>query len=165
MYSGRIEQMGTPTEMYSRPATPFVAEFIGTMNRLEATVVDPVAGGIEHGGVTLHVDAARGRERGERVLVLVRPESLELTAATNGDAPAENTLTGEVLTQTFLGPVTRLKVVSASADLIADLPTARAEALPVGSRVSARVPEDGARLLTLVEDLPVVSAEPDLDGQ
>jgi len=34
MYGGRIEQMGTPLEMYSRPATPFVAEFIGTMNRL-----------------------------------------------------------------------------------------------------------------------------------
>ena len=36
MYSGRIEQMGTPAEMYGAPATPFVAEFIGTMNRLES---------------------------------------------------------------------------------------------------------------------------------
>jgi putative spermidine/putrescine transport system ATP-binding protein len=40
MYRGRIEQMGSPAEMYSSPATPFVAEFIGTMNRLEGTVVD-----------------------------------------------------------------------------------------------------------------------------
>ena len=40
MYGGVIEQMGTPAEMYTAPATPFVAEFIGTMNRLEATVVD-----------------------------------------------------------------------------------------------------------------------------
>ena len=37
MYGGRIEQMGSPAEMYSAPATPFVAEFIGTMNRLEGT--------------------------------------------------------------------------------------------------------------------------------
>ena len=36
MYGGVIEQMGTPAEMYTAPATPFVAEFIGTMNRLEA---------------------------------------------------------------------------------------------------------------------------------
>jgi len=151
MYGGRIEQMGTPLEMYSRPATPFVAEFIGTMNRLEGTIVDPATGEIDHGGVSLRVDAARGRERGERVLVLVRPESLELTAATNGGAAGENVLAGEVITQTFLGPVTRLKVVGPAADLIADLPTARAEALPIGSRVSARVPAEGARLLSLAD--------------
>src|SRR5918911_1330205 len=47
MYGGRIEQMGTPAEMYHAPATPFVAEFIGTMNRLEGRVVD---GGVEPGG-------------------------------------------------------------------------------------------------------------------
>ena len=57
MYGGRIEQMGSPAEMYSAPATPFVAEFIGTMNRLEGTVVD---GGVDHGGKMLH---DRGRER------------------------------------------------------------------------------------------------------
>ena len=39
--------------MYSAPATPFVAEFIGTMNRLEGTVVD---GGVEHGGTMLQID-------------------------------------------------------------------------------------------------------------
>ena len=61
MYGGRIEQMGSPAEMYSAPATPFVAEFIGTMNRLEATVVDGGSGSVEYGGVTLTVDAARGR--------------------------------------------------------------------------------------------------------
>ena len=58
MYGGRIEQMGSPAEMYSAPATPFVAEFIGTMNRLEGTVVD---GGVEHGGTTLRIDEARKR--------------------------------------------------------------------------------------------------------
>jgi putative spermidine/putrescine transport system ATP-binding protein len=56
MYGGRIEQMGSPAEMYSAPATPFVAEFIGTMNRLEGTVVD---GGVEHAGTMLRIDAAQ----------------------------------------------------------------------------------------------------------
>ena len=77
MYGGRIEQMGSPAEMYSAPATPFVAEFIGTMNRLEGTVVD---GGVEHGGTTLRIDEAQNRPRGERVLVLVRPETVERRA-------------------------------------------------------------------------------------
>ena len=50
MYGGVIEQMGTPSEMYTAPKTPFVAEFIGTMNRLEAHIVDGAAGEVEHAG-------------------------------------------------------------------------------------------------------------------
>jgi putative spermidine/putrescine transport system ATP-binding protein len=152
MYGGVIEQMGTPAEMYRAPATPFVAEFIGTMNRLEATVLDGVEGDVEHSGMRLRVDAARGRRNGERVLVLIRPESLELEAATNGSAP--NSFTGEVLTQTFLGPVTRLKVSGSGTNLIADLSTARAAALPVGARVVAKIPSEGAKLISLPDDGP-----------
>src|SRR6059036_813621 len=107
MYGGRIEQMGSPAEMYSAPATPFVAEFIGTMNRLEGTVVD---GGVDHGGKKLTIEAAQERPRGERVLVLVRPETVDVGPA-SGDGGGVNTLVGSVVTQTFLGPVTRLKIL------------------------------------------------------
>jgi putative spermidine/putrescine transport system ATP-binding protein len=154
MYGGRIEQMGSPAEMYSSPATPFVAEFIGTMNRLEGTVVD---GGVQHGATTLQVDAARGRRAGERVLVLVRPETVEVAQA-NGSG-AVNTLVGDVVTQTFLGPVTRLKIIGDGVDVIADVPTQKALGLPVGTRVAATLPAEGARLLELKEDLPVVAEE------
>jgi putative spermidine/putrescine transport system ATP-binding protein len=149
LYAGRIEQIGTPTEMYTAPATPFVAEFIGTMNRLEATIVDSSNGDIDHGGVQLRVAEARGHANGDRVLVLIRPESLELTASANGSTPHGNTVSGDVITHTFLGPVTRVKVAGPAGNLIADMPTARAEALPVGSRVVANVPNEGLRLLTL----------------
>ena len=152
MYGGVIEQMGTPAEMYTAPATPFVAEFIGTMNRLEAVVVDGASGEVEHVGLRLMVDAARGRTNGERVLVLIRPESLELEAKTNGTAP--NSFAGEVLTQTFLGPVTRVKVNGTGTSLIADMSTARAAALPVGAQVVARIPSEGAKLISLPDDGP-----------
>jgi putative spermidine/putrescine transport system ATP-binding protein len=157
MYGGVIEQMGAPAEMYSSPATPFVAEFIGTMNRLEATILDGSSGEVEHAGRRMHVDSARGRDAGERVLLLIRPEAIELQAAVNGDAGA-NTLSGEVLTQTFLGPVTRVKVTAESTTLIADLPNAGAAALPVGARVVAHVPAADVQLLTLTE-----GARPALD--
>jgi putative spermidine/putrescine transport system ATP-binding protein len=164
MSAGRIEQIGPPGEMYSAPATPFVAEFIGTMNRLEATVVDGGRGEVEHSGVRLTVDAARGRPHGERVLVLVRPESLELSAPADGAGNGEaNTLVGEVLTHTFLGPVTRLKLIGPGADLIADVSSSRADSLPVGLRVVARVPAAGARLLSLTAD--PASAEPGPDDR
>ncbi len=152
MYGGVIEQMGTPAEMYTAPATPFVAEFIGTMNRLDAVVVDGATGEVEHSGLRLQVDAARGRRNGERVLVLIRPESLELEAPTNGISP--NSFAGEVLTQTFLGPVTRLKVTGTGTSLIADMSTARAAALPVGAQVVAKIPSEGAKLISLPDDGP-----------
>jgi putative spermidine/putrescine transport system ATP-binding protein len=156
MYGGRIEQMGSPAEMYSAPATPFVAEFIGTMNRFEGTVVD---GGVEHGGTTLQIEAARGRPRGERVLVLVRPETVEVGPANGGGG--SNTLVGDVVTQTFLGPVTRLKILGAGVDVIADVPTQKALSLPVGTRVAAALPVEGVRLLELKDaPLPQIAEEP-----
>ena len=155
--SGRIEQIGTPSEMYRAPATPFVAEFIGTMNRLESVVLDGASGEIEHAGTRLTVEAARGRTKGERVLVLVRPELLVLEPSAGGGG-GENTLTGEVATQTFLGSVTRLKIAGQETDLIADVPTVRVDSLPIGLRVVVHVPAAGTRLLSLSE-------EPASDGQ
>jgi putative spermidine/putrescine transport system ATP-binding protein len=146
---GRIEQVGPPAEIYGSPATPFVAEFVGTMNRLESTVTNPDVGEVEYDGTRLAVDAVRGRARGERVLVLVRPELLELEPAPNG--AADGGLAGEIISQTFLGPVTRLKVTAGDNDLTADVSAARARSLPVGTRVRARFPADSARLLSLAE--------------
>ena len=152
---GRIEQIGPPAEIYGSPSTPFVAEFVGTMNRLEGTVSDPERGEVDYGGIRLAVDAAKGRARGERLLVLVRPESLELEQADGAGG-----LAGEILTHTFLGPVTRLKIDVAGGELTADLPASRAASLPIGTRVHAGFPAGSARVLTLGdEELP--AADPD----
>jgi putative spermidine/putrescine transport system ATP-binding protein len=151
MYGGRIEQVGTPAEMYGAPATPFVAEFIGTMNRLEATVAGD--GALDYAGHRLVVDAARGRAAGERVLMLVRPEVVQLEPAENG----AGALAGEVVSHTFLGSVTRVKVEAGPGELTADVPTVRVDALPVGARVTVTFPAASARLL----DLASPAADPD----
>jgi putative spermidine/putrescine transport system ATP-binding protein len=155
MSQGEIEQIGTPADIYNEPETPFVAEFIGTMNRLEATITDADRGEVESDGARLAVDEARGLRRGERVLVLVRPETLELEPASDG---ATGGLIGEVVAHIFLGAITRLKVASGDRILSADLSSARAGKLPVGSRVSARFPSESARVLILAET-PTSGAE------
>jgi putative spermidine/putrescine transport system ATP-binding protein len=149
---GQIEQIGSPAEIYNAPGTPFVAEFIGTMNRLEATVGDE--GHVQVNGTVLPVADARGLPRGERVLVLVRPEILELQRA---DGAASAALVGEVVAHIFLGAITRVKVDAGEFELSADLPGHRAAELPVGSRVAASFPADGGRVLALSE--PQASAE------
>jgi ABC-type Fe3+/spermidine/putrescine transport system ATPase subunit len=132
------------------------------MNRLESVVVDGASGEIEHAGTRLTVDAARGRTNGERVLILVRPELMELEPSTNG-VGGDNSLPGEILTHTFLGSVTRLKIIGPGTDLIADVPTVRVDSLPIGLKVMARVPPIGTRLLDL-SDQPA-SGEPDPDDR
>jgi putative spermidine/putrescine transport system ATP-binding protein len=147
MTGGRIEQIGTPAEMYGAPATPFVAEFIGTMNRLEATIAHGEVGEVAYGDRRLRVDAARGRTPGEAVVVLIRPEVVEVAPADDGAAP-EGKLAGEVVSHTFLGSVTRIKVEAPPGEITADVSTVRAESLPVGRRVCASFPPESARLLS-----------------
>ena len=162
LYGGRIEQVGTPPEMYGNPATPYVAEFIGTMNRLVSTVA--AEGFVEHGGRRLRVDAAQGLPTGERVLVLIRPETVEIAAADSGPEP-ESAIVGEVVSHIFLGSVTRVRVEDPGAadgqGVTADIPPARAAATPVGTRVVASFPADSARLLSLAEQPVSVAADPD----
>ncbi len=153
---GRIQQIGPPVEIYDAPATPFVAEFIGTMNRLEATVVDGSVGEVEYGGVRLPIDAARGRSDGARVLVLVRPEAMSLEAATNGGG-----LAGEVVSHTFLGSVTRVRIEAPGGGLAADVSSSAAAGVPVGRRVSARVPSASARVLDLSDEQAPPEPDPD----
>jgi spermidine/putrescine transport system ATP-binding protein len=90
MNGGRIEQLGTPEELYDRPATRFVADFIGTTNLLTGTVVS-VAGDdavleLEAGGRC--VVGADGLAPGAVVEIAVRPEALELVPRPAGDPGA-----------------------------------------------------------------------------
>ena len=156
MWGGKIEQIGSPAEMYGNPATPFVAEFIGTMNRLTATVAGD--GAIDYAGLRLPVDAARGLPQGERVLCLVRPETVDVVAL-DGTAHA-GSLEGDVVSRIFLGAVTRVRVEDGERSLVADLSTARAGPLSVGSRVVASFPPNTARLLSLADEpLPVIDPD------
>ncbi len=143
---GRLEQVGTPPEIYGEPRTPFVAEFIGTMNRLEATVVGP--GQVEYEGQRLEVETLEGRRTGEKVLILVRPESVELSEL-DPEAPVpEGALAGRIVGHSFLGPVTRIKVQNGACNLTADLPSRAAHALAIGDRVSARFDGSSAQVLS-----------------
>jgi putative spermidine/putrescine transport system ATP-binding protein len=143
---GRIEQIGPPAEIYGSPQTRFVAEFIGSMNRLESVVADGREGLLDAAGGRVAVAAARGRATGDRVLLLVRPESVTVRAE-NG-TPREGVLRGTVTSHSFLGPVTRIRIEADGGDeLIATVPSAEAAGLAVGGRVTAGFEPDAARVL------------------
>jgi putative spermidine/putrescine transport system ATP-binding protein len=87
---GRVEQVGTPAEVYEHPDSPFVAGFVGTSNTLEPEVANAIAG----------VDA----------VITVRPEKIRLLPADSHAEEGQRTVTGHVRDVVYLGPVTRYTV-------------------------------------------------------
>ncbi len=98
MNAGRVEQAGTPDEVYRRPTSRFVADFIGRANFAEAKVVSTNGGTAEVAlfGTTVRVPAAPDVKAGSTATVVVRPESIRIGS---GD------FRGTVNRSTFLGPM------------------------------------------------------------
>jgi putative spermidine/putrescine transport system ATP-binding protein len=90
MNAGRIEQVGTPAEVYEQPATSFVAGFVGISNILPADVAKRVTG----------IDAA----------VTVRPEKIRLADADEAAPPDSSTVTGRIQEVVYVGANTRYTV-------------------------------------------------------
>ena len=107
MDGGRIMQVGTPQEVYRDPATPFIADFIGGSNFLNATVVTVSEGRALIAlpdGQTLQVSAGPQLTAGEQVTVAVRPEAVCLAGSGNAHESRLNLLRGRIVEREFLGP-------------------------------------------------------------
>ena len=102
MNHGRVEQVGSPAEIYARPATAFVAHFVGAMNILEAVVTGP--GQAQAGPLTLACDALGGRAQGQRVRLGLRPEEVRIRGV---EADAPNAIPVTVALVDFLGAFCR----------------------------------------------------------
>ncbi|MDQ2065900.1 ABC transporter ATP-binding protein [Xinfangfangia sp. CPCC 101601] len=101
MNAGRAEQIGTPQDVYDRPATKFVADFLGKANMLEgkvATVTGSVASVTLTGGQSVQITSPRQLSVGEAVTVVVRPQML-----TTPPPPGASPLRGKVVSSSYLG--------------------------------------------------------------
>ncbi|MDV7220436.1 ABC transporter ATP-binding protein [Streptomyces prunicolor] len=129
MRAGKLEQCAAPAELYGRPTTAFVAEFVGTMSRLPGQLSDGV---VEVLGQRLPVDGEA--PAGPEVDVLVRPEAIDVHADEAGDA--------RVVGTAFLGAVVRVSVLLGDGtEVKADLPTHEATTLGAGVAVKVSLPE------------------------
>jgi putative spermidine/putrescine transport system ATP-binding protein len=116
--AGRIEQVGSPAEVYERPGTPFVAGFVGTSNLLRGEVARQIVG--RDGTFT------------------VRPEKIRIGAPEDPVADDESTATGTIRSVVYLGPDTRYVVtLDAGSELVVtvqNLDTSSMEALALQGR-------------------------------
>ena len=110
MKDGRIQQVGTPSEVYHRPANTFVAQFIG------APAMNMLAGRASRGGVELdgggHVSVSRSLPEGKGVMLGIRPEDFLLD-------PLETVVEGPVAVREPLGHETLIYVGAESGEIIA----------------------------------------------
>ena len=146
MHAGRIEQVGTPRDIYGVPATPFVADFVGKINVLPA--VAEGGGLFRVGTVSLSVQC-RDIAVGTAVKLYLRPE--EIAVNVNGEAPG-NRLAAKVAKIEFLGAFCMVGIALDAAGapaLVANVPrqTVDATHLALGQSVTVSLPPAALRVL------------------
>ncbi|WP_339251631.1 ABC transporter ATP-binding protein [Sporosarcina sp. FSL W8-0480] len=120
MDKGHIVQIGTPTDLYSNPKTPFIADFVGTSNILKGTVEG------EENGLTVvkgegFLLRSANKVKNKDVDVIIRPEHVKVVAADiDIDHTATNVIEGTVIMSTYLGSIVRYDVQVGSYQLIVD---------------------------------------------
>jgi putative spermidine/putrescine transport system ATP-binding protein len=139
MNEGRIEQLGTPEDIYERPRNTFVADFIGVSNVLHGQIVS--GEGIRTADGVLPLPAGCVAPAGEECALVVRPEKIVFCA---GD---EAFVSGRVDESIYAGSETKLLVRLPSGTLVTVRRQAGLPPVAIGERVSLRWDKEQARLL------------------
>ncbi len=119
MDSGEVKQIGTPIELYSRPSTPFIANFVGTSNVMKGTVVNTENGYSVVKGAGYVLKSTHQVDRKE-VNVIVRPENINTFKPGTITSEATNIIEGKVLVSTYLGSIVRYDVQVDEYQLVVD---------------------------------------------
>ncbi|ENS93995.1 ABC transporter ATP-binding protein [Brucella ovis] len=108
MHEGRADQIGSPFDIYNRPASRFVASFVGTLNMLEASVSEPAQNSIDLDGCQITVQETLAHHpKGKPLTLALRPEAVSLEARKSHDTSLEATIDDVH----FLGSVIRTRVI------------------------------------------------------
>ncbi|MHB8459366.1 MAG: ABC transporter ATP-binding protein [Candidatus Limnocylindrales bacterium] len=156
MNEGRIEQIGTPFQIYNFPSTAFVASFVGTLNVFDAAVVDAAAGQLTVVGQPV----ATGRPLigagapGATLPIALRPEMLSI-----GGEGGANVLTGTVDDVTFLGSIVRVRVRIGDGGPLVAADTFNDPSLTIPERGSVTTVTFPPNAILVLDAPPVVSVE------
>jgi spermidine/putrescine transport system ATP-binding protein len=150
MNLGVVDQIGTPREIYEQPATPFVADFVGSLNALDIEV-DELVGDhccarYDRGRVV--VPAGHGTSVGSRIRIAVRPERVRLTTQGSVGTDGGSSLPGTVAEIVYLGMLTQYHVTTAAGHVVSHrMNDELAPRVEVGSPVAVEWGADDAAVL------------------
>jgi ABC-type Fe3+/spermidine/putrescine transport system ATPase subunit len=155
MNQGRIEQAGTQLDIYLRPASEFVANFVGDNNALPGTVLEIAGSGetrtalVKSAAATLSAFAPPGIGVGDSVLAMARPENVEILTDAEGQDD-RGVLSGTVDQIVFEGPTVRLTV---------DADGTPIELMASGLERLALLNRESMRIRFRLQDVTLVKAE------
>jgi putative spermidine/putrescine transport system ATP-binding protein len=142
MSQGKIEQVGTPAQIYNFPETEFVAQFVGQINLLPVEVVNPLTGVVKLGQQIIHAGQFDNLN-GKAVRLAVRPEELS-----PGFIQGANNLIGNVDAITYLGSIVRIRVEIEGHPVSLDVFNERKLRIPnLGEEFQVTFPVDACWLL------------------
>ena len=141
---GRVVQVGAPQELFERPRTRFVAEFIGKTNLIDAVAEGPAT--VARGGLRLRV-AADGLMPKAPAVVSIRPHQIGLGLATGTAAPGLNVLAGSVIRASYLGDTVDYQVRLEGSDVVLRVTGPAPARMRPGDSVAVTVPADACVLL------------------
>jgi putative spermidine/putrescine transport system ATP-binding protein len=154
---GRIEQLGTPEELYERPATVFVARFLGESNTFTGRVAvegTEIVLATDDGSLRLSGDVAAA---GSPASLVVRPERMGVRAAAEPGELGENALSGVVTQVVYLGASRRIEVNCGQREVVVRQQTLTQPAPSEGERVVVSWRPEDAVLISAAAD---VTAQP-----
>jgi putative spermidine/putrescine transport system ATP-binding protein len=138
MSAGKIEQIGSPFDIYNYPATTFVASFVGTLNQLRCKVMEAGSGKLALDGQPFKTSSPV-KAGATEALVMLRPEELHM-----GAREGDNNLTGKVESVAFLGSVVRIHLKLGDSVVTLDALNERKLVLPkVGENLTVSFPPHG----------------------
>ncbi|HXW36160.1 MAG TPA: ABC transporter ATP-binding protein [Acidimicrobiales bacterium] len=150
MRDGRLEQLGAPPEVYSNPATEFVAQFVGSVSRLPGHLVGPGTVNLLGSNVSVHRGVG-DLAIGTPVDVLVRPESIRIRPSPSGPAVVSRV--------SFFGATVRVvATLPEGVEVASTLPASDGAFLPAGARAEIELTDD--TLFVVPRALEVDSQEP-----
>ena len=157
MYDGKVEQLGTPSDIYNFPKTAFVANFVGTLNTANAEVVDPAKGLISVDGVQFGTTKdLKSMKKGDQVRMSIRPERFSFAS----EEKKENVLDCTIENITFLGSIVRIQVLIGNTKFYMDtFNNPFLESLKVGEKAQVTC----SRQAVLVLDSPIEATSPQKD--
>jgi putative spermidine/putrescine transport system ATP-binding protein len=117
MNGGRMDQVGTPFEIYNFPKTEFVAQFVGVLNSTKAEIVDPASNRLKLDGQQVQTaESLESYHTGDQVVVAIRPERLNFAS----EGQKANLLECTIENITFLGSIVRVTVKVGQYNLFMD---------------------------------------------
>ena len=140
MSNGHYEQVGSPSEIYHRPASAFVASFIGKANFLKGKARD---GEVDVGGFHFRPEPAASFLNGSAVQIACRPENVMLGTA---DETGPNRLSGTVTFLRDIGPTREVYIETPVGSVISEMPASSEFTFSQGETVSAGFPPHALRL-------------------